>query len=75
MHCLISCILISDVYHHINRTNHKNILIDVRKKYVLTTYLEPRHKYENNIKTENSKPRIPENDNVKVNIMFWVLLK
>ena len=35
-------------------------------KTVLTTYLSARHKDENTIKTENSKPNIPENNNVTV---------
>ena len=49
----------------LNSDQSSKIQRDVRKKLFWLRIWSPRHKYENKIKTENSKYNIPENVKVK----------
>ena len=49
----------------LNSDQSSKIQRDVRKKLFRLRIWSPRHKYENTIKTENSKSNIPENVKVK----------
>ena len=69
------CIILSSVHiqriyspelqRKLNSVQSSKIQRDVRKKLFRLRIWSPRHKYENKIKTENSKSNIPENVKVK----------